>query len=488
MKSLSDLPYDVLLNICHKLDAIRAKARQPPLGAPPAVDLPCQCSRCLRESSVRVELPPAARHDSPRRAYKYAVEQWNRRAIFGAEAVSRSGRNAVKLTDIKHSGPFRCESIFDGLSRTDKLLREMCVPFLFRNVVLATDDCLTLDRLEFYNQAEWLLQHVRCMRFFVKNTAWPNALSGATPAKSLPLAVANAVQLLISMPNLQTLYMSIEPYSVRDLLKRTLLPLPSPTPPEFFPKVQELYVRVGCEFIIPLCGAEAGLQVIEYDVPRGCPEKVKFKTWGMRPEEPFGGMDDRHAVAMLTGLQKLPNNQIWKASIGGSIDESGLRCMIPFINTVRELLLSDSIGPFLSPVCARLFRRLPRLRKLRFGDDADPNSASNPLCYMPRGDLLAVLGNTPRVTQVWYTDRFVCCVPRKVVDGVVQIYVPKVFWWDTWAPDGIGSPEPTVKSSGDHGSRSSLSKSNTESAASNAAPPSISKEATMIYGETTLVN
>ncbi|KAK6343975.1 hypothetical protein TWF696_007626 [Orbilia brochopaga] len=450
MKSLSDLPYDVLLNICQKLDAIRAEARKQPGNPPPAVDIPCECSRCLHESRFEADLPPATRRDSPRRAKKYALEEVNRAMYLittGAMLPMEGSNPSVYKVDVTNPDLFRSESIFDGLSRANKLLREICVPFLFRSVVLASDDCLTLDRLEFYNQAEWILEHVRCVRFLIKDSSpWPReaGVSGETHSDILPTAVASAVQLLTSIPNLQSLNMSIEPSSFRDLFKRTLLPLPSSTPPEFFPKVTELYIRVGCEFIIPLCGADVGLKILEYDVPNGCEEMVSFKIWEMRPEEPFGGIENQHALAMLTGLQKLPNNKLRKVSIGGRIDNSGLECMIPFISQVRELSLSEVSDPFLSQDSAHLFRRLPRIRKLRLSINTDPGSGVNPFSHIHHSDLLAVLANTPHMTEVWYTDRFVCRVPRKVVDGVVQINLRKVFWRDTWAPNGIWSSESLI--------------------------------------------
>ncbi|KAK6538255.1 hypothetical protein TWF694_011134 [Orbilia ellipsospora] len=444
VQSLSALPYDILIHICDQLDEIRKEGCKPRTGRPP---IPTHPTHYTYFTQIPEQLTPKTPHDSPRRA-----EQWRIDELILNPKGDRNTENGP--------GVFVGASIFDGLSRTNKHLREICYPYLFRNVVLASDDCLTIDRLEFYSKANWVFKYIRSLRFSATNLTWPNSLGANTPKHLLPSAISNAVSILTSIPNLQILHFAVEPSDIIHGFKTAFISTPPKTPSDnytkpndevetylfTFPHVKDLYIISGMEWLIPLCGTVSGLEVFEYETsgdPGGirAPNRMGFRTLNLRESEdspPDNRMLDERAVGVLRGLEKVKRDKLWKFTLSAFVHNSGIEQLAPFLQNVTELYLMYGIAS----LCASSLRFLPSLIKVRFGRDEEPIRFKNPHCYMSRRELLMVARHAKLVEEIWYRDRFVCYVKRTGVEGgLLEVDEEGTWWRDTWADDGIGKRE-----------------------------------------------
>ncbi|KAK6362808.1 hypothetical protein TWF730_000261 [Orbilia blumenaviensis] len=432
--SLPFLPYDVLHLIFTQLEKFRAEACKPPRGRP---EIPTNTTQVgfayYRPLRQLAPLPPKKPHDSPRRAEKWRIDHYNATGSSG-------GENAAPA-------PFEGASIFDGLSRTCKALRELCAPYIFKNVVLASDDCLTLDRIEFYasEKAEWMLKHIRSFRLMATNVTWPNSLGSRTPDELYPAYVSTLIRLIHSIPYLKTLDFIVEP---RGLVSEFKHQLTTAEPPITFPTVKSVYINTDNEYILPLLSSPeaGGLEAFEYTSPHSIksPNKVTFSTIGASIEEKetglFGGMPDARAVGVIKGLSGMKmNNSLRKITLAAFISDSGIVEMAKagILENVRELVLLYGVASS----CASSLSHLPNLRYIRFGQDDVPISAKNPHCYMSRRELLTVARNATKMEEVWHRNRFVCHVKRLVGEGYggTEIDENETWWMDTWAPDGVGN-------------------------------------------------
>ncbi|EPS39367.1 hypothetical protein H072_6845 [Dactylellina haptotyla CBS 200.50] len=445
-KSLSDLPYDILIHICDQLDQLRKEACKPQIGRPP---IPTNPTHYVYFRPEKEELPPKKPHDSPRRAEQWRIEQSNNRrnTYDSCTSAKKKKKKTLDLPEPAYPSVFDGVSMFDGISRTNKYLRDICYPHLFKNVVLASNDCLTLDRLEFYSNATWILKHVRSLRFFVTYLTWPNSLGANTPKPLIPSAISNTIRLLTSIPHLQTLHFLVEPPELIREFRNAILEVPIScySPPITFPTVSDLYIKTDMEWLIPLCGASSGLEVFEYEASPGIKSlnKVNFMTWGRlssddETEPQFNGMVDTRAVQVLRGLQRLEKNNLRKFTLAAFVHDTGIEQLAPFLQNVTELYLTYGIAS----VCATSLRLLPALRLVRFGQDEEPYQSKNPHCYMSRREMLAVARSALQVKEIWHRDRFVCHVKRLENQGDgTEVDAENTCWWDTWADDGIGKPE-----------------------------------------------
>ncbi|KAK6536028.1 hypothetical protein TWF281_000274 [Arthrobotrys megalospora] len=429
--SLPSLPYDILHLILTQLDNLRIQSSKPPRGRP---QIPTNPTHYVYFRPPVETLPPQKPHDSPRRAEKYRIEQSNlkRSASWPSEVYDPS-----KVAP----APYEGVSIFDELSRTSKALRQLCAPYIFRNVVLASDDCLTLDRIEFYasEEAEWMLKHVRSLRLLSTHVTWPNSLGGNTPTHLLPSLASTLLHLLLSIPNLQTLHFIIEPSALISEFKYLFSSQPSP----MFPTIKTIYINTDNEYILPHIPR---LETFEYKAAYSIKSayKVTFTTIGATDEEKatglFGGMVDDRAVEVVKGLAGMETGCLRKITLAAFINDSGIIQMakVGILENVRELVLFYAIASS----CATSLSHLPNLRYIRFGQDDEPTAAKNPHCYMSRRELLRVARAAKRVEEVWHRDRFVCYVKRLVGgehDGT-EVDEERTWWMDTWAPDGVGKP------------------------------------------------
>lgn len=336
--------------------------------------------------------------------------------------------------------------MFDALSRTNKALRELCAPYIFRNVVMASDDCLTIDRIGFYasEKQEWMLKHIRSFRLISTNVTWPNSLGGNTPEELLPDLAATLIRLLRSIPNLQTLHFIIEPSELVSEFKSILT---TTTPPISFPTVKHIYINTDNEYMLPFLSSPevGGLESFEYKAAYSLKSanKVTFSTIGATAEEKetglFGGMTDARAVEVVKGLAEVQKNSLKKMTLAAFINDTGIVQMVKagILENIRELVLLYTVAA----TCATSLSHLPHLRYIRFGQDDDPISAKNPHCYMSRRELLTVVRSAKKLEEVWYRDRFVCHIKRLVGEGHdgTEVNEDETWWMDTWAPDGLGS-------------------------------------------------
>ncbi|KAK6509023.1 hypothetical protein TWF481_003789 [Arthrobotrys musiformis] len=441
--SLPSLPYDILHLIFTQLDNLRTEACKPRRGRP---QFPTNPTHYKYFPPVSEELPAKKPHDSPRRAEKWRIEQANLQEEF--QYAHRPPKKKRKDEPPKVApAPFEGVSIFDGLSRTNKALRELCAPYLFKNVVLASDDCLTIDRIGFYadERQGWMLKHIRSFRLMSTHLTWPNSLGGNTSKDLIPGLVATLIQLLRSIPNLQTLHFIVEPSGIISQFRSVLT---TSVPPITFPTVKHIYINTDNEYILPFLSSPevGGLESFEYKAAYSIKSanKVTFSTIGATDEEKetglFGGMTDERAVEVVKGLAQVQKNSLRKITLSAFINDTGIVQMVRagLLGNIRELILLYGIAAS----CAASLSRLPHLRYIRFGQDAEPISAKNPHCYMSRRELLTVVRSAKKLEEVWHRDRFVCHVKRLVGEGYdgTEVNEDETWWMDTWAPDGVGSP------------------------------------------------
>ncbi|KAF3940150.1 hypothetical protein ABW19_dt0201278 [Dactylella cylindrospora] len=415
-KNLADLPYEILLQICEELDKIRHESSKFVLSRP---EFPAGPSR--QYVQFRPTNPPKKPHDSPRRAEKYRL---------------RTDPRVYERCPVPEQ-PFEGVSSFDGLSRVNKHLRELCLPYLFKNAVMASDDCLKLDRLEYYSKAGWMLKHVKSIRFFATYSTWPNSLGNNTPTASIPSAIKNSITLLTTPPSLSTLHFIAEPTFINEPLRKEFAASGSPSP---FANVKDLYITVGSEWLLPLCGTESGLEVFEYVGAYGTksPNKVEFDAWRNR-EGLYGGMRDTRAIAIMKGLEELKGLgkcSLKRVTLGVTIHSDGIMQLAPFMQNVTELNLLHAVAG----TCVTALPYLQSLLKIRFGTDEDAIMAKNPSCYMTRADLIRVCENGRKLKEVGYKGRFIAYVRRLGGGEEGDVDEENTKWSDTWAQDGIGNP------------------------------------------------
>ncbi|KAK6516308.1 hypothetical protein TWF506_006217 [Arthrobotrys conoides] len=440
--SLPSLPYDILHLILTQLDNFRIEASKPRRGRP---QIPTNPTHYTYFRPVVEELPPKKPHDSPRRAEKWRIEQLNlnRSYDYSHPPSKRKTNETSKVAP----APFEGVSIFDGLSRTNKALRELCAPYIFKNVVLASDDCLTIDRIEFYadEKQAWMLKYIRSFRLLSTHVTWPNSLGGNTSKDLVPDLAATLIHLLHSIPYLQTLHFIIDPSELVSQFKNILT---TTTPPINFPTVKHIYINTDNEYILPFLSSPevGGLESFEYKAAYSLKSanKVTFSTIGATPEEKetglFGGMTDARAVEVVKGLSGTQQNSLKKITLAAFINDTGIVQMVKagMLENIRELVLLYAVAAS----CATSLSHLPHLRYIRFGQDEDPISAKNPHCYMSRRELLTVVRSAKKLEEVWHRDRFVCHVKRLVGEGHdgTEVNENETWWMDTWAPDGVGNP------------------------------------------------
>ncbi|RVD81109.1 uncharacterized protein DFL_008986 [Arthrobotrys flagrans] len=437
---LLSLPYDIFHLILTQLENFRSEACKPRRGRP---QIPTNPTHYTYFPPFIEELPPKKPHDSPRRAEKWRIEQSNLHKSYDYTHVHpQKPKEALKVAP----APFEGASMFDALSRTNKALRELCAPYIFRNVVMASDDCLTIDRIGFYasEKQEWMLKHIRSFRLISTNVTWPNSLGGNTPEELLPDLAATLIRLLRSIPNLQTLHFIIEPSELVSEFKSILT---TTTPPISFPTVKHIYINTDNEYMLPFLSSPevGGLESFEYKAAYSLKSanKVTFSTIGATAEEKetglFGGMTDARAVEVVKGLAEVQKNSLKKMTLAAFINDTGIVQMVKagILENIRELVLLYTVAA----TCATSLSHLPHLRYIRFGQDDDPISAKNPHCYMSRRELLTVVRSAKKLEEVWYRDRFVCHIKRLVGEGHdgTEVNEDETWWMDTWAPDGLGS-------------------------------------------------
>ncbi|KAK6357549.1 hypothetical protein TWF718_001857 [Orbilia javanica] len=363
--SLSSLPYDILHLILTQLDNLRTEACKPRRGRP---EIPTNPTHYTFFRPTVEELLAQKPHHSPRRAERWRIEQSNLERSYEYEPARSKKKSKKKDVAPKVApAPFEGVSMFDGLSRTNKTLRELCFPYLFRNVVLASDDCLTLDRIDFYASEEqaWILKHIRSFRLMSTHLTWPNSLGGNTPSDLLPDLAATLVHILHSIPNLQVLHFIIEP---SQLIAEFQNVLTTATPPITFPTVKDVYISVDNEYILPFLSSPAvgGLESFEYKSTYSLKSanKVSFSTFGVtdegREKDPFGGMLDPRAVKVMRGLATVQKNTLKKMTLAAFINYDGIMEMVRvgILENIRELILlygvaSVSILKYISTSCSR---------------------------------------------------------------------------------------------------------------------------------------
>ncbi|KAF3315573.1 hypothetical protein TWF173_003487 [Orbilia oligospora] len=429
------LPYDILHSIFAQLDNLRIEANKPRRGRP---QIPTNPTHYTYFRPSVEELPPKKPHDSPRRAEIWRIEQRNlHQAKYGCK-----DDGAPRVAP----APFEGVSIFDGLSRTNKALRELCAPYIFRNVVLASDDCLTIDRIGFYadEKQKWMLRYIRSFRLMSTHVTWPNSLGGNTSKDLIPDLAVTLINLLHSIPNLQTLHFIIQPSELVSEFKKILT---TATPPIRFPTVKHIYIDIDNEYILPFVSSPevGGLESFEYKSAYSLKSanKVTFSTFGATAEEKetglFGGMTDARAVEVIKGLTSVQKKSLKRLTLAAFINDTGIVQMVKagILENIREMVLLYGVAAS----CAASLSHLPHLRYIRFGQNDDPITAKNPHCYMSRRELLTVVRSGKKLEEVWHRDRFVCHVKRLVGewhDGT-EVNEDETWWMDTWAPDGVGN-------------------------------------------------
>ncbi|KAK6344008.1 hypothetical protein TWF696_007656 [Orbilia brochopaga] len=323
---------------------------------------------------------------------------------------------------------------FDAISRCNKKLRSLALPYLFYCVKLRlTEEGAAREMMLFYLKTPWLLQWIRKLHFVLEIRT---NIKAELPISSMEPNLEGLMVLIATffkrVPRLEALHFIVKSEIVSNALARTfrLQKINQDT----FANVHTLKFSAGSEWIIRLCGRDNGLRELENSPGLSGNDYVPFSVDFATTTETsptVGGylsrIGDFRAANIVKGISMLPTAALTKLCIYGKFTDAGLSAFISHVPLVGFLTIIGEKVPVERAII--LGQQLQYLTILNIEGDINERRELYDKCPVEREYLWHFAHCIGSLQQMWYAARFFGNVVR---DESGQVIPQETIWMDAW--------------------------------------------------------
>ncbi|KAJ6259901.1 hypothetical protein Dda_5545 [Drechslerella dactyloides] len=307
---------------------------------------------------------------------------------------------------------------FDAISRTNKKLRSLSLPYLFYCVKLhLEEEQPARDMVLFYLKTPWLLPYIRKLHFVVEIHANIKAkLPISSMEPNLEALMVLIAEFFKQLPRLEILHFIVKSEIVSNALARTFRL--EKVGQSAFARVRSLKFSAGSEWMISLCGRDSGLRELENspglrlsrrknvsDIPYVY--SVDFATTTETSQTASGYLSrigDVRAANFVKGIGMLPNAALTKLCIYGKFTDAGLSAFMSHVPLVRFLTIIGEMVPIERAII--IGQQLRHLTVLSIEGCIDEQGELYNGCPVGQEYLWHFAHGIGSLQQMWYAARF----------------------------------------------------------------------------------